>query len=109
MGFKSLYGFGPEDRAEYEEIVAATRFKRLAQKWRESKPLATVCFGKEAWPRFRSILDVTSEPRPLAGGKVHAHATERVMLMHFPSYGHVSYADADEIGRELEAWGVRIP
>lgn len=108
--FQALFGFGPNDRDRYKQTVAETRFRRLRERWFADKPLATICFGTEAWPEFRTIFEVTSAPRELAKGKIHVHEKERVALTRFFAYGHVTNADADSLGALLrDEWKVRIP
>ena len=108
--FEPLFGFGPDNRDTYKQVVAETRFKRLHARWLEDAPLATICFGAEAWPDFRAVFRVTSSPRTLANGKIHVHDSERVVLMHFFARWHVTNADADAVGAVLrDEWNVRIP
>lgn len=108
--FESLFGFSVDDRDAYRRTVAETRWRRLREMRRESRPLATICFGKEAWNDFRAIFEVTSPHRELGGGKIHVHDRERVVLTRFFSRGLVTNADADAAGTLLrDEWAIRIP
>jgi len=106
--FKKLFGFGPEERQRYCDAVAASRFVKLRKLRERCKPLATVCFGKLAWPEFRSVFEVASTPVSHADGKILVHKPERLILTHFFTRA-MTNADADRVGSILHQWGVRTP
>lgn len=108
--FEGLFGFGPDDRERYRQTIADTRWPKLRARWEYDRPTATICFGGEAWPDFRTVFGVSSTPRQLSNGKIQIHDAERVILTYFFSYGHVTNTDADAVGAVLRNdWKVRIP
>jgi hypothetical protein len=110
QSYKALFGYGVEDRAAYEQALTKKRFVRLGQLWSESRPRATICFGKEGWKHCRKIFRTDSSPAEVVQGKIYAYAPEHVILTPFFAYGHVTNQDADQVAQHLrDIWNVSIP
>jgi hypothetical protein len=54
--YKDLFGYGQDNRAEYERIAKAERFPLLKSEWKKHAPKITVCFGSERWDYFEELL-----------------------------------------------------
>ena len=54
--YKDLFGYGKEDRTEYERIVKEVRFPLLRSEWKIHAPKITVCFGSNRSDYFEELL-----------------------------------------------------
>lgn len=103
--FKGRYGYGADDRKDYENRVGATRFQRLRELRREYRPQALVCFGR--WSACQEVFQPNSSPEMLADGVYVYEADSIIRTPHF-SRG-MSNAKAELVSARLRKWGVSIP
>ena len=60
--YKNLFGFGKENRSEYEQIVKNDHFPCLRSAWKDDAPVITICFGINSWCDFENLLKLTEAP-----------------------------------------------
>lgn len=69
--YKDLFGYGKENRAEYERIAKADRFPLLRSEWKNHAPKITVCFGSERRNYFEELLNPAGECEEFNNCKVY--------------------------------------
>lgn len=107
--FKTLFGFGPEDRQEYEKYVRGTRFKKISLMRQESVPQATICFGMSGWDDFKLLLNLNQSPSKELFKNVICYENEKVILTPHFANGHMSDEKTDIIKSKLKKFNVRLP
>ena len=106
--YKDLFGFGASDRECYERTVKETRFAAIKEARKSHNPLATICFGKEAWEIHREIFELKSTERQCIG-EFEIYKPAGVILTKFFSYGHMSGETAKAVTAVLKGWGIALP
>jgi hypothetical protein len=69
--YKDLFGYGKENRSEYERIAKAERFPVLKSEWKKHAPKITVCFGSKRWNYFEELLASSGECEAFNNCKVY--------------------------------------
>ncbi|MCS6304597.1 MAG: hypothetical protein H8K07_13165 [Nitrospira sp.] len=69
--YKDLFGYGNENRDEYERIVKAERFPLLRSEWKNHAPKITVCFGSKRRNYFEDLLTPSGQCEAFNNCKVY--------------------------------------
>lgn len=116
--YKKLFHLGPEDLSQYEEKVKK-RLDKIKERWVESKPQATVCFGTSSQykDKFqRCFLDGLGFPlTEHLTYRIYFNDARRILICQHPAsrWWRKGRSDKDKLefikGKIKHEWKVKLP
>lgn len=101
--YKNLFGFGKEDRSEYERMVISDRFPGrfhlLRSQWKDAAPIITVCFGFSRWRDFENLLKPAEPPEEFDNCKLYKKSG--VILTPFFKYPFMPHTRIQGLAEKL--------
>jgi|GEM_PF-1310757 len=98
-----LHKFGIKNYNEYIDIIKKYRYDIVYNYWLKSKPLITICFGKNYWDEFNRLFKLSREQSELIlKNKFCFYKYKKIVLTPFFGHGAISYHDIIQLAQIIK-------